>query len=422
MPIETDKKLYDSEKRLVKHIYPLGNKIVVQHYETTGALGRKEILTLEQYQTFKDWHNEEDPTKIAEKAAQKVVEKFESTEEKMPQEKRGPGRPRKNDTEPRLVQHKFPPKVQTDAENALLNLLSAGVAVKTEAAIREAVQDTVDSLENYLLLLQNEIKKHKHLTITTPLGTTTVKGRQHMRFEAMLKALNTNFPLMLVGTAGSGKTYSAEQAAEALSIDFFATSVGAQTSKSDLLGYMTANGTYVGTAFRNAYENGGLFLLDEIDAGNSNVLIVLNAALSGTFCSFPDGMIRRHENFKCVAAGNTYGTGASRTYVGRNQLDAATLDRFLIFDWPVDEKLELDLISEYQDGIRWHKTVLAIRRLCESRDYRVIVSPRAAIKGAQLLSLGFSFGETLDMSILANAPMDHKKALTDEATSVWNLG
>jgi len=82
--------------------------------------------------------------------------------------------------------------------------------------------------------------------------------------------------------------------ADALSLSFHAISVGSQTSKSDLAGYMTATGEYVRTQFREAYENGGLFLLDEADAGNSNVLILLNAALSNGKMAFPDGMVDAH--------------------------------------------------------------------------------------------------------------------------------
>ena len=44
--------------------------------------------------------------------------------------------------------------------------------------------------------------------------------------------------------------------------------------------------------------------------------------------AFPHETIDRHPDFKMVAAANTWGKGASLEHVGRNALDASTLDRF----------------------------------------------------------------------------------------------
>jgi hypothetical protein len=41
--------------------------------------------------------------------------------------------------------------------------------------------------------------------------------------------------------------------------------------------------------------------------------------------------------FVCIAAANTFGTGADRQYVGRNQLDESTLDRFRIGQIELDD-------------------------------------------------------------------------------------
>ena len=103
----------------------------------------------------------------------------------------------------------------------------------------------------------------------------------HEMFPIVLKHLQTKEPIFLTGPAGSGKTQIAEHCAEALSMPFGSISVCAQTTKTDFLGYYDANGRYTGTQFRTIYEKGGVFLIDEIDAGNPNVLAVLNAALSG---------------------------------------------------------------------------------------------------------------------------------------------
>ena len=247
-----------------------------------------------------------------------------------------------------------------------------------------------------------------------------LEGVHHEQFPNLLKIVSANQPVLLVGPAGTGKSHAAEEVARTLDLDFHAISVGSQTSKSDLAGYLTATGTYVRTQFRDAYENGGIFLLDEADAGNSNVLILLNAALSNGQMAFPDGMIKAHENFRMVATANTYGNGASRQYVGRNQLDAATLDRFAVLDWNIDDKVEESLAGTSADGKRWLNTVRAVRKkVVDDLDLRVVISPRATQRGAKLLAAGLKFDEVLRIALIGNIPASSQKEVENVARAAW---
>ena len=209
--------------------------------------------------------------------------------------------------------------------------------------------------------------------------------------------------------------------ADALSLSFHAISVGSQTSKSDLAGYMTATGEYVRTQFREAYENGGLFLLDEADAGNSNVLILLNAALSNGKMAFPDGMVDAHPDFRMVATANTYGNGASRQYVGRNQLDAATLDRFATLDWNIDDRIEAALAGTSEAGKKWLRVVRAVRtKVLDELELRVVISPRATQRGALALEAGLSFDDVLKIALTGNIPASSQKEVENVARAAWN--
>lgn len=209
-------------------------------------------------------------------------------------------------------------------------------------------------------------------------------GKQHEAFPALLAMLAARVHVMLVGPSGSGKTHACEMAARALSLPFYCISVGAQTALSQIMGYMDATGRYVRTVFRDAYENGGVFLLDEIDAGNPNVLTALNAALANGQCAFPDGMVAQSPLFHCVAAANTFGNGQDRQYVGRNQLDATSLDRFAIMNWNYDEALEREIAGFPE----WVEVVQAYRAAAASINARHIISPRASIYGARLVIQG----------------------------------
>ncbi|GAB3272892.1 hypothetical protein GCM10027347_44870 [Larkinella harenae] len=226
-----------------------------------------------------------------------------------------------------------------------------------------------------------------------------VKGKTHKEFKNLLQHAAIRDNVMLVGPAGSGKTTVCQQVAEALELAFYCKSVCAQTSKAELLGYCDANGNYVTTEFRKAFEDGGLFVLDEVDAGNPNVIAVLNSALANEYCAFADKMVKKHEDFVLIACANTFGLGADRQYVGRNQLDAATLDRFSVIEFAYDETLERDLAPN-----KWFCNFTQKLRK-ELVAERVVISPRATILGGRLIEAGFSPEYALKTRVLKGMPV-----------------
>lgn len=225
----------------------------------------------------------------------------------------------------------------------------------------------------------------------------------HHKFEEVLSHLQTLEPVFLTGPAGSGKSTIAEHAAKAMNYNFASISVCAQTTKSDFLGYTDANGQYVGTLFRRIYEDGGIFLIDEIDAGNPNVLAVLNAALSGIQYAFPDKLVQKNEKFLLVATANTLGKGSTE-YIGRNQLDAATLDRFNLIHIDYDQNLERMLFPDKYNRIidKLHKLRLFILQ----KNLKIIVSTRSIIKIIKLLESNYSYHSALKATIFKSTEDD----------------
>lgn len=291
--------------------------------------------------------------------------------------------------------------------------LEEAVQAKLEQAIKDGIEERLGQRLSALEASQVlEIKDNKK--------TREIKGLKHKNLKKLIMLANANMNVLLVGMAGTGKTKGASQVADALDLPFYCMSVGSQTSKSDILGYMNATGEYVRTAFREAYENGGVFVMDEIDAGNSNVLIVLNSALANDICSFPDKMVQRHKDFRFIATANTYGNGADRTYVGRNQLDGATLDRFAVLEWSIDEALEKALVAKYSKGGIWLETIRFFRRQVEDLGLRTIISPRATVKGAEELELGFKIEDVIESVILPQMPSDRRNWAIREVKASFN--
>jgi cobaltochelatase CobS len=327
--------------------------------------------------------------------------------------KRGRGRPRKEVTEAR--------KLETEVKDSLMELFLMGAREKITDAIQLSANEAVSDVVAYVDAVREEILQleGRKLTLVTPLGKKVLTGARHEKFEQLLQTVSVGLAAMIVGPAGSGKTFASEQVAEALDLPFYAISVGSQTSKSDLVGFITANGGYVRTQFREAYENGGVFLMDEIDAGNANVLVLLNSALAGHSAAFPDQMVKKHENFRFVATANTFGTGANRQYVGRNQIDAATLDRFVTIVWPVDTVLEGSTVAHFENGSKWHKVIIEVRAQVDNNSWRLVVSPRATIKGAALLDAGVEFDEVVNMVLLGQADASQQGIIRQTAKSNW---
>lgn len=148
----------------------------------------------------------------------------------------------------------------------------------------------------------------------------------HDNFEDVKARIARGQWVYLYGPTGSGKNVLAEQIAEALGLPFH---YQAHCSdRFELTGFIDANGNYQPTEFYKAYTEGGLFMLDELDASDENALITLNSAANGYF-AFPCGTVRQHPDFRCIAAGNTCGRGATDDYTGRRVMDVSSIGRFV---------------------------------------------------------------------------------------------
>ena len=129
----------------------------------------------------------------------------------------------------------------------------------------------------------------------------------------------------MVGPAGCGKSHLAEQIAKALGLRFGSISCSAGMSEGQITGRLIPTGDggrfeYQRSQFVEFYEEGGVFLLDEIDAADANVLLVINQALANGHLPVPNRttnpQAKRHPDFVLIAAANTFGNGANRMYVG----------------------------------------------------------------------------------------------------------
>ena len=264
-------------------------------------------------------------------------------------------------------------------EQAVVQLISQMNADKIEQSIMDSVQDRVREF------IKSEYGTIERKVITVIDGKEyQPKGVVHEAFDDIVKNLANGIPVYLVGPAGSGKNVLCKQVAEAMGLKFYFTNAVTQEYK--LTGFTDAMGNYQETQFYKAFKDGGLFMLDEIDASIPEVLTILNAALANGYFDFPApiGYVEAHPDFRVVAAGNTAGHGADMQYVARNQLDGATLDRFAPIEVTYSPTIEENVTLGNTDLLNFCRD---FRRAADKSGLQVIVSYRGMGNAAKMESV-----------------------------------
>lgn len=219
------------------------------------------------------------------------------------------------------------------------------------------IDDRVRILESRIEEL-NKVRKVEFTVVQPDKTKVTLKEDTHEAFEQVLWHLTVGDNVMLVGPKGCGKTTLCEQLAKALKRDWNFLSMSGGTTETKLYGKSTPNITngkleYHRPEFVRLYEEGGLFLIDEVDAGDPNVLLSLNNPLENKWMCVErakNPKIKMHTKFICISAANTWGHGADRQYVSRNQLDSAFVERWVQIDMDYDKNLELKLCEKLCPG------------------------------------------------------------------------
>lgn len=237
-------------------------------------------------------------------------------------------------------------------------------------------------------VVREVIKRNPVQEINIQLGENDtkrkVRGIYHESFKEVLQLIHLRTPVFLVGPAGCGKNVMLKQAAKVLDLQFYY--INDAREKYDLLGFVDANGKYQETQFYKAFTKGGLLMIDELDSADASVLLLLNSAL-GTgddfYMTFPDGnQYQAHSDFHLVAAANTFGTGANQTYNGRNQLDGASLNRFLAIEVDYDTNIERTLVKNTDIlPLYWE-----VRRIIRENEINYVVSTRNILNADKYLN------------------------------------
>lgn len=231
------------------------------------------------------------------------------------------------------------PKPGAEAPDGYGALVGAIAAQVTESLREQARSDLKDFAADFMRDTYGIVPQR--IVVEQPgREPKRMDGLFHKEFPGIVKLIGQKVPVYLEGEAGTGKNVICRQAADALGLKMYYS--GAVQQEYGIRGFTDANGIYRESEFYKAFTQGGLFMLDEMDASSPDVLVLLNGAIANGWFDFPApvGRLDAHDDFRVVGAGNTSASGANELYTGRQKLDAATLDRFVFIRIGYDEGIE----------------------------------------------------------------------------------
>lgn len=264
---------------------------------------------------------------------------------------------------------------------AAIQALAGGVTPAAIAALKEEVA----ALKEEVAALKDE-KPSRTIEVKVGEKTNRVDGVLNPVFEDVVTLIAAKKNVYLFGPAGSGKNVLCGQVAEALGLKFYYQNT--LLTKFDLSGFKNAVGDFEKTEFFEAFTQGGLFMLDEVDNSSAEALVALNAALANGYYSFPGiGRVDVHPDFRCIAAGNTIGTGADAAYCGRYKMDASSRDRFQFIEVDYCPEIEESICAGHDDILQF---VRDLRKAVQKVGAEMILGYRCMVS---LVQFGKKFGE-----------------------------
>lgn len=196
-------------------------------------------------------------------------------------------------------------------------------------------------------------------------------------------ALGNN--VMLIGGAGTGKTFLAEKVASILGLATETINCNQFTSPIEINGGQTIEGYQEGKLIK-AWSEGKLLILDELPKLDPNTAGILNEALAKTavkadseraFITNTRGdRFRKKNGFAVIATGNVYPNTESSAYGANNKQDLSLLDRFSGSVYEIEKNPEFEKKAILPGHLFLWAVADNIRSLIEKNKWEAQVSIR----------------------------------------------
>jgi hypothetical protein len=245
----------------------------------------------------------------------------------------------------------------TESGDEFLKTLLSTIAAQMEAGegsgvdsprVREIIREylgtdkvKLNELDKSVL---DEIKKNQTLVLEIPAFGKSVQISSSVaripNFFDIIDDVMAGNNVYLIGEAGGGKTYTAEQVAITLQREYVTLNCSQYTSPLEILGGQSVEGFKEGKLI-DCWKNGKILILDEMPKLDANTAGLFNDALAKSSKTRPSDKakinsanpeeppIPRANDFGVIATGNIYpNEPPAPQYRGNNQQDLSLLDRF----------------------------------------------------------------------------------------------
>lgn len=240
--------------------------------------------------------------------------------------------------------------------------------------------------------------------------------------------------ITLVGPAGNGKTSTAEAVLEVLGYEYEVLDMTEFVEPADLIGSTTyvlkdGNGAEVWRdgLITRCFREGKALIINEFDAANPRAALCLQSAFQaagtnkrGRYVTTTEGRVYPAGDCPIILTMNTFGSGASRQYVGRNALDAASLDRMSVITTKYENEGEILRRHGFDPDtaeslVKW---ATGMRNQIDTNELRVILSNRTLLRMAEAIDLyGWEMQEAVEKEFLDRLDDDIREVLNGQSSA-----
>ena len=101
-----------------------------------------------------------------------------------------------------------PTKQETDVKNVVFDMFRLGMEVQIEEMISRHFEEMTAPVNERINELIEKANAYREIRVVTDTGKHEVNGLTHSQFELLLQLLALPFGIIMVGPAGTGKTYT----------------------------------------------------------------------------------------------------------------------------------------------------------------------------------------------------------------------
>lgn len=199
--------------------------------------------------------------------------------------------------------------------------------------------------------LTKAIKETTNIKIYLPEYTTKPFNDDTPNLLKIIDDVSLGNNVMLIGGAGTGKTFLAEKVASIMGLETEVINCNQFTSPIEINGGQTIEGYQEGKLIK-AWSEGKILILDELPKLDSNTAGILNEALAKTnlpatsdrafIVNTRGDRFRKKTGFGVIATGNVYPNTESSTYGANNKQDLSLLDRFAGSVYEIEKNPEFE--------------------------------------------------------------------------------